>query len=159
MAPLPAWADAYLLAERMDDPAILLATITHDDWGAPVQLARNTENVQSRGTTFTRTWFAVDLPTDNDQIPKSQFSMPNIDPTIGQKLKQCINPPQVRLEVVALSHPDEPILSASRLELREVGLNPFQITGQMWGRDYSSDPCGTIVVNPTNFPAIFRNPT
>lgn len=158
--PLPAFADAYLRALRSDDAAVLLATINHPSWGT-IRLVKNTADVVSRGDTFKRSWFTVDLPTDNDQVPKCTFLIPNVtNPVdgfnIGQAVLRIIDAPIVALEVVALSHPDEPIMRVARLELRNFQVGPINVSGELWGKDYSSEPFGTIVVTPARFPALFR---
>lgn len=152
---LPAFADAWLRAERSSDAAVLLATITHSSWET-LRLAKNTDDVVSRGLTFTKTFFNTDLVTDNDQVPRVVFSIPNIDPEIGRRISRVIDPPEVTLEVISLAYPDEPIERVARLQLRNVTINPIEVSGELWGYDYSSEPVGTIAVTPTNFPAMFR---
>jgi len=156
MPSLPSWSHAWLLARESGDAAIALATITHPEWGAPIRLARNTADVLSRGITFQKAYFEIDLVTDDDNPPKAQFSVPNVDREIGLKFLNLTAPPEVAIEIVSSAYLDEPIYRAARLEIRNVLITSIQISGELASRDYSTEPLGTIVMTPSRAPALFR---
>lgn len=153
---IPSWADGWALARASDDPGLMLVTITHPTQEV-VRLVNNPTDFVSRGLTYKASWFEVDWVNDDGELPKASLSIPNIIPKdVGQRyLGQTIKP-EASLEVVAVSHPDEPIIRVARLELIGLRVDPAAVTGDLVGKDHSSEPLGTIVVLPSNFPAMFR---
>lgn len=149
-------ADAILGSRFSDDPAVMLVTISHPFIGI-TRLARNTDDVVSRGETYKAAWFEVDWVNDDGNIPRCTLSIPNVDTKeVGQRyLRQSIAP-VVSLEVISLSDPDNPLGAVHGLDLRDIGLDPISVSGSLVGKDHSSEPLGTINVLPSNFPALFR---
>jgi len=152
----PSWGDAWAGVMQSGDPALLLATITHPEVET-VRLVLNTDDVESRGETYSASWFEVDWVQDDSSVPKSSFSFPNVDrKEIGQRYFQRTTPAEVTLEVIAASLPDDPLARVARLQLRSLQLDPLAVTGQLMGKDHSSEPLGSIVVLPGNFPGLYR---
>lgn len=156
MPALPSWAQAWLQARESSDAALVLLTITHPEWGDPVRLVRNTEDVTSRGYTYSRAPFDVDVVTDDDQPPRATLTVPNVDRSIGELCLSLSSPPLVAIEVISTAYPDEPIYRAARLELRNVRIDPLSVSGDLAVRDYSQEICGIIVMTPARAPALFR---
>lgn len=153
---LPSWGDAWLAVRHSSDPAILLLTITHPNMET-VRLAKNSEDIVSRGDTFHAAWFEVDWVNNDGELPRCSLSVPNVDnKKIGMKYFYDPIPPRVILEVIAASLPDEPLARVANLEVRAKTLTPIAIQGQLTGIDHSSEPLGLIVVTPEKFPALFR---
>jgi len=132
-----------------------MVTVSHPAFGT-YRLVRNTEDVTSRGETFKASWFEVAEVNDDGELPQAALSVPNVDPDIGRKLLRQPTRPEVTVEVVALSEPDDPIKRIPRLDLRGLEINEVAITGQLAGKDHSAEPLGTVVVLPGNFPALYR---
>lgn len=153
---MPSWADAWLAARRSHDPLLMLVTITHAEVET-VRLVKNTENVTSRGQVFNASWFTIDWVNDDSNVTKCQFTMPNpSNREIAQRYFQKIVPPEVTLELIAASVPDEPIARVPRLDLRSIQPNPLFVTGTLVGKDHSAEPLGTIYVIPSRFPGFYR---
>ena len=152
---VPTFAYALLQARRSDDPVVFMVTVSHPAFGT-YRLVRNTEDVTSRGETFKASWFEVAEVNDDGELPQAALSVPNVDPDIGRKLLRQPTRPEVTVEVVALSEPDDPIKRIPRLDLRGLEINEVAITGQLAGKDHSAEPLGTVVVLPGNFPALYR---
>jgi hypothetical protein len=154
--PMPSFADALLSARFSDDPIILLVTIVHPS-GEIIRLARNTEDVTSRGEVFKASWFEVDMVNDDGAIPVSTLAVPNADNReIGQRYFRQSSHPEVTIEAIALSMPDDVITDVRRLEFTGITLEAIAVTGRLTGKDHSAEPYGTITVLPSNFPALFR---
>lgn len=154
--PMPGWVDAWAMARRSDDPTLFLVTITHPNFEA-VRLVNNTEDFVSRGETYKASWFEVDWVNDDGEMPSCSLSVPNVVPAeIGQRYLGQVVAPEASLEIVAVTEPDVPIRRVARLELRGLSVDPVVVTGVLSGKDHSSEPLGTIVVLPSNFPALFR---
>ena len=152
----PAWADAWLKLRVSDDPAVLLATITHPALDT-VRLVRDVNDLVSRGETFKASWFEIDWVNDDGNAPRVQFSIPNVNPReVGQRYLWQSTRPEVTLEVVALSLPDDPIGRVARLEMTDLQVDAAVVQGTLLGKDHSAEPLGTIHILPARFPAFFR---
>lgn len=152
--PLPSWGEAWSMARQSDDPMLDLLTVMHPSFGV-YRFVRNPVAVTSRGQEFLPAWFDVDQVNDDGNLPRVLLSFPNVDPEIGRRLLRQPTCPEVTLEAIALSAPDEPLLVTPRLDLRSLQVGEV-ITGQLMGKDHSAEPYGTITVLPSNFPALYR---
>ena len=125
---VPAWADAVLTARRSTDPVVFLVTVSHPAFGT-YRLVQDAADLVSRGETFKSAWFEVSEVNDDGELPQAALAVPNVDPDIGRKLLRQPTRPEVTVEVVALSEPDDPIKRIPRLELRGLEINEVTITG------------------------------
>jgi len=156
MVDFPSWGHAWATARFSLDPACMLLTVTHPEMET-IRLARYPEDIVSRSQTFKASWFEPEWVNDDGQIPRCTLSFPNIDRReIGQRYLKKPTAPEVTLEVIAISAPDEPIKAVYGLELRGITIDPVSITGDLMGRDHSSEPVGKIIVIPSRFPALYR---
>lgn len=152
----PSWADAWAMARSSEDPALLLVTITHEALETR-RLVKDTQDFVSRGETYKAAiGLEIDWVNDDGTVPRCSLSVPNVDPSIGREYLRQATRAEVTLEVVALSMPDEPLARVARLELMGLRIDPIAVTGDLTGKDHSAEPLGTIVVLPSNFPALYR---
>ncbi len=155
MPALPAWTTAWAQARASTEPAIALLTLYHPQM-ADVFIARNSENITSRGNVFVKGWFEPNILADGASAPRAQISMSNINRTIGIMLQRLIGPMQATIEVVTPTHPDEPLYRAARLWVRGLQIDQTTITGDLSRQDHDAESCGLVRVTPGRFPAIFR---
>lgn len=153
---LPNWAQAELIARESDDPIVALLTIEHPRWGVPQRMVSDINQVVSRGLTFLPSAFELQVVSDDDGPPRASLSLPNASREIGTELQKLDSAPECKIEVIALSHPDEPIYTAARLEIVEINLGAVVVSGDLRGKDFTSEPIGTKRVIPRDFPAFFR---
>lgn len=151
----PTWGEAWAAVRRSGDPMLLLLTVWHDEIGI-YRFVRDGADFTSRGEVFKAAWFEVGFINDDGNLPRSTLTFPNVDPEIGQKLLRLSTRPKVTIEGVAVSMPDEPLAAARSLDLRGIRVSDTAISGDLVGVDHSTEPVGTIVVLPSNFPALFR---
>ena len=154
-AAYPSFANGWAQARAQTDPAILLATFTHETWGAPYRFAQATYAVVSRGDTYLSSYFETSLVTDDDGPPKATLGFPNPGNVIGKVVDALQTAPEIALEIVSQAHLDEPVYAARRLKLTEIKPDPLFVTGTLIGKDYGSEPCGKIRVTQARFPALF----
>jgi hypothetical protein len=155
MPSLPSWAAAWAQATASAEPAIALLTLYHPEM-ANVYIARNPQDIVSRGNTFVAGWFEPNIVADGASPPRAQISMPNINRTLGILLQRLVGPMQATIEVVTPTHLEEPVYRAARLWVRGIAVDPTTITGDLSRQDHDAETCGLIRVTPARFPAIFR---
>lgn len=147
-----AWATIRFSTEA----AILLMTISHPEIETQ-RLARNTDDVESRGETYRAAWFEVDWVNNDGNVPRCEVSVPNVNyKEIGQKYMRLRSRPEVTLEVVSSGDTDKVIRRVSRLQLQNVRPDPIFVTGTLLGKDHTAEPLGKIVVLPGNFQGLYR---
>jgi hypothetical protein len=116
----------------------------------------NTQDITSRGDVYRSAYFVLDVVTDTESPPRATMTIPNVDREIGAAIMLLSSPAEVAIEVLALSHLDEPLYRAARLELRNPQINAIQVSGDLVGHDYSTENMGTLRITPGRFPAYFR---
>jgi hypothetical protein len=155
MPSYPSWTAAWASAAESGEPALLLATITHPERETK-RFVVNTDEIVSRGETFKPTWMQVGWVQDDGRPPRCSLSLPNVDPELGQFYMRTATRPKVTLEVINATYPDDVLFRVPLLDLVEIKNDTLTITGGLIGRDYSSEPLGSITVLPGNFPALYR---
>src|SRR5687767_14720758 len=115
------WAVEWLTARQASEADLVLLTIVHPMMET-FRLVRNRVDIVSRGQTFNKSWFELDILNDDNEIVRSQLTMPNVDRLIGNTLRTIIGPPEVTIEVINSANPDAdpPPYRAARLKLRNV---------------------------------------
>jgi hypothetical protein len=154
MPELPSWSTAWAQARASTEPAIALLTLYHPQM-ADLYIARNNEDIVSRGNIFVKGWFEPNIISDGIGQPRAQISMPNINRTLGILLQRLVGPMQATIEVITPTHPDEPVYRAARLWMRGISVDPLTITGDLHRQDHDAESCGSIRVTPKRFPALF----
>jgi hypothetical protein len=116
--------------EHGDDPFLLLLTIEIP--GEPIYIVNNTENITSRGNEYIGCPFSIVLPDINDkEFSETSISIDNVDPRIWQGIRLLDEAPEITLELILASLPDEIVFSAVGLKLREASANPSAIVGKL----------------------------
>jgi len=144
----------WLLAPSSSDPVLFLLTLSSPETGF-VRLVLNTADVTSRGETFRAAYFEIDWISDTDAPPRARLTIPNVNQEVGRIAARITGNPEVLIEAVAASSPDDVIAAARRLELRGITLSALSVSGDLARRDWGTEQTGTIRVLPSNFPALF----
>lgn len=147
---------AFFIDRYGAEALILLATITGEELGAPLYLARNDQDIVSRGNTFKKSWFEPTLPSDNDDQPSSNIKFPNADRQIGLALMEMKKTIVVDLEFIDPNTPDVVLKSFRRLKLRSVTIDVLVVSGELMAATHDTEPYGSFRVGPKFFPGLFR---
>lgn len=120
-------------------PFLVLLTIQltevshHNDTPAEdITVVNNTEDIVSRGVTFIGCPFEIALPDINDYTSSdATLTIDNVDPKIWQGVRMLNGAPNVILEVVLASDPDDVMLRTEGLRLREAQATSQVISGKL----------------------------
>ena len=149
-------ADAEWLFQRDGaETGLMLVTVTGPEIPGAIRLVRNTENFTSRGQVFSASWFDVTLPSDNQDIPRARFEIPNINREVGLLLIEGTSGMTVTFEMVRPSNADVPLYSARMLKLRTVKIDPVVVSGELSAALYDAEPYIPLRVSPRDFPGIY----
>lgn len=128
-----AFRDAFY-GSSTGEAAIVLLTISHPDLAAPIYLALNTQTVSSRGKTFLPYFFQIQLPDQTgDKMPAAQLSVDAVDRALIDTLRGLAVPPEVLIEVVMSSAPNNVVLQTPSFVWRAVKYDLQTMSGDLEG--------------------------
>ena len=146
------------LSRNGADPWLALLTLEHPqlNGGVPVRLARNpTEDIISNGTTFTKSWFEIELPSDVEQPTTCRISIMNIDGAIGRVLEDITGPIECEVRIVLASDPDTYGREFLRFELRDTSWDALSATGTLSQATITNNRWPKYQVTPKFFSHLF----
>lgn len=135
---------------------LVLVEIRHQDLGAPIRLANNTEDVISNGDTFIGFPFEIELPGDEDGPPRGSLTVQNVDRRIGQAIIDLQTPPRLRLMVVLSTDLDTPFLDFKHFYFRNIRGNASQLSGDIDSWDMPTEPWPARRADKARCPALYR---
>lgn len=147
---------------REKDIRILL-TADHSKFNQPFRFAsgdpREFTNgaLESNGNIFQIFPFTVRLLSDDDQEPQAIVQIQNVDDRIGATIlglpEESLS---VTLQAVLREDPDTIEYEATNLELVDVEISSFVVTGRLVIRGLATEPCPGRVVTNRISPVFFR---
>jgi hypothetical protein len=150
-------ADLEWLYQRQGaEPGICLATITGPEFPGVTRLARNTEDITSRGNVYKAAWFDVVEPSDNDEQPVTRFTVPNVDGEVGHALLEAGSGLVVHFEWVRPADYDHVIDNLRSLKLRNCRIDALEVSGELSPVQYDTEPYIFTRVSPSAFPGLYR---
>lgn len=145
-----------------DEVFLYLLTITHPDLDGPLRFVANSEDIVSRGETYTAFPFTINFPGGgDDQVPSAQVSISpvsdpaNPDTDIVLILRNLGSAPKLSLETVLASQPDIVEQSALDLTLTTVDFESQTISGTLSYEDILNEPYPGDSYNPATWPGVF----
>lgn len=146
------------LEREGDDPWIALIELQHDDMngGSPVRLARNpTEDIVSNGNTYSKSWFEIELPSDDETPAMCQISINNVDGEIGRVLETLNGPINVTIRVVLASDPDTYGREFLNFKLRNTQWDALIASGELSQATITNNRWPKYQVTPKYFRHLF----
>ena len=146
---------ASIHAQETGEVWLVLLTITHDTLAQPIRVVNNNEDITSRGSVYQAFPFEIVLPgQDPDSLPKAALRFDNVERTAIATIRSIQTPPNVTLEVILASSPDNVEVSFPNLTLRNVTYNATAIEGELFFENLYTAPV-TLQMTPSRFPGLF----
>lgn len=147
-----------LLKRDSSDPAIMLLTVDHPDFSAPVRLCTNTvgDDIVSGGDTYTAAPFHITWPSDDTETPVAQLEAVNVGRAIALALMAISSPASAVIQVVLLSDPDTVEAEAPGFLIRNARWNALTLTADITRERIVTEPCPKYRISPQYFAALFR---
>lgn len=155
-------------AEQTDEVFVLMATITHEELAVPIRINSDVVDYLYGGETFYGVAFSASFVSDDENPPKAQISIQNVDQRIGDVLLGLSTSPKIKFELLARSDfddrdPRQPIVIsptpeyiATNLFLRNIQCDAMTISAEMQSFDISSEPWPKLRTTPEFTPALSR---
>jgi hypothetical protein len=146
-----------IMSNSTDEVFVLLITISHPDLSPPIRIACNQdEPVVSNGWTFFNLPVEADLPDDEqDAPPVASLRIMNVNQEVVRSARSIRTPPEVQLDVVLLSDPDNIEITLPTFNMAKVEYNILELTGELQVDDLASEPYPAHTFTPAKFRGIF----
>lgn len=138
------------------DVWLVLLTIAHDAIDPPIRVVNNTEDVTSRGETFTAYPFNLVLPDEReDAPPRARLEIDNVSREIAQAIRSITSAPTVTIEIIRAADPDTVEMSWPFFSLRNIKWDSKVVSGDLTVEDFTSEPYPAGIFSPASFPGVF----
>lgn len=157
-----------MFAEDTGDYPILLITISHADWAAPIRVSSDPTarlsvsdaeivyGTVSRLTEFIFVPFQIALPSDSeDSAPRTRISMDNVSRELTAAVRALTSPPLVTMELVMASTPNVVEAAFPDFDLSDIDGDVMTISGTLSVDLLALEPFPSGMFTPGQFPGIF----
>ena len=161
-----------LEAEFSPEASIIFLTISHPLLLPPLTVVNDTKDYIYKGTTFVGFPFDIQIYSDDEQPPKAQLAIQNVDVQIGATIIGLTTPPRLKLEmcstldfnigvtpVVELSGGSPPtnvMYQFDQAFLTNVKVDFLSVTADIVGWDYQQRVWPGVRATQNLFPGLFR---
>lgn len=96
-----------ILEPALNEALFALITITPADGEDTLRIVNNNEQIVSRGKTYLPYAFTLTLPADTGEgSPTLTMTIDNVDRVLTEIVRELLDPPEVKLELVFSDTPD-----------------------------------------------------
>lgn len=153
--------------EQTSETFVVMATVTHSALLVPIRVNNDIVDYIYNGDTFFGTGFTISLLSDDDQSPKAQVMIPNVDQSVGDALLAISTSPRIRIALLARSDFNDDVprrafaiptveYLAPELFLRNVTCDAVALTADIFSYDVSTEPWPRVRTTPDLLPGLFR---
>ena len=147
---------------------VLLMTITHPDWVAPVRLStdptqRITETssdviygTQSRGNDYLFLPAQITLPSQTEEAPpQMRISIDNVSRDLVAEIRALSSPPAFQVELVTADDPDTVLAMWPEFLMANIQYNATTINADLVIETLQAEPYPAGTFTPAEFPGVF----
>lgn len=153
--------------EHTSDFPLIFLTITHPELIDAIRVVNDAADFMLSGNLYRGYEFEIKLLTDDDEPPKANLRIQNIDRAISQALMKTVNPAMVSIQLIAASEfnltvdprtelgSTEYIYNAQQLYLTDVTGDALWIEGTLRSWDYTQETWPAIRATEARFPGLY----
>jgi len=157
-----------LEAQFSPEANLIFLTITHALLAQPIRVVNDTKTFIYGGNTFIGFPFDIQIYSDDEQPPKAQLAIQNIDSTIGDSIRTLTTPPRLKLEMLSTLDfnisvdPRTPIGTPTvmyyfdKAFLTNVKVDFLTVSADIVGWDYLQRVWPGVRATQNLFPGLFR---
>ena len=145
---------------------VWFATVTHNDLDVPITVNSDVVDYNYNGSLYRGCGFQFVFISDDDQPPRGQIVIENVDQIIGETLIALTDSPILHMQLMAKSDFDENIprnpigapiveVDAPLLKLRNAKGDVMQITADVYGYDLTTEPWPSIRSTKSRLPGLY----
>lgn len=149
----PALESAF--AQETGEVWLVLCTITHPSLPTPLRFVNDMQSLTSRGNLYQAFPFEVEFPEEDvDSAGEARIVLDNIDQSIVKAIRAMSGAPEITLEVVLASNPDQVEAQFPGMALRDARYDVARVTGTLRFEDITTEPI-SVEMTPQRFPGLF----
>ncbi len=146
---------AQLFSQESSDPFLTLVTLSHDDF-ATIRLVNNTEDIVSRGDTFTAFPMRIGLPSDDGEKAREvTLDFDNVALDLIKEIRTVTTPISVKLEMVLASIPDDVQIAFEELKIQNLSYNKTRVSARLFLDSFLSTEMTSEKYQPIIYPGLF----
>lgn len=153
MRVIPVVTRRNLEASSSAEALLFFVTVTHPEMVDVIRLVTDGVDHVRDGATWHKSWFELDLLSDDESPPQARFRFPNVDRAAITMLRGVTGPARVRFEIVSADHFDPTTdprtvkpgvtvtaaYTAAGLFLTDVTADAVQVEGTLRSWDYRQE--------------------
>jgi ABC-type Fe3+-hydroxamate transport system substrate-binding protein len=144
-----------MLAQTSGEVFHQLLTISHPDM-TTIRVVDNTQDVVSRGNTYTAFPFGLSLPADaTERLPVAQLSISNVDRRLVDEIRSLSGPMTATLEIVTATTPDTVEVGPFVFDIVSAEYDRETITATLAYEPILAEPFPADSFDPQRFPGLF----
>lgn len=147
-------ARAALYAAQSDEVWLQLLTVEHDDIATPIRLVCNTEDVVSRGDTYTAFPFEISIPATAQETV--ELVVDNVTRELIEEVRGIDTPLTLTLEVVLASDPDTVEAGPFAFQSRAVEYDVQRMRFTLAYEPLLQEPFPAYTYTPIEYPGLFQ---
>lgn len=147
---------AQLFSQESNDPFLTLVTLSHPSFISIIRLVNNSQDIVSRGNTFSSFPMKIGLPVDDGESAREvEITFDNVSLAIISELRKVTTPIEVKLEMVLASIPDSVQMDFLELKIGNITYDANKISAKLYMDDFLYSGLTSETYSPNNFPGIF----
>lgn len=144
-------------AQQTSEVYLDLLTIEEPSMSTPIRLVNDLVNITSNGEEYTACAFGVVRPAnDGVSLPSMQLQIDNVSLELIDIIREMVAPVYVTAELVLASSPDVVEIPAITMQLREINVDEFTITGTILESDWLNSKWPKDTYNMSNYRGLYR---
>jgi hypothetical protein len=147
-------ARAALYAAQSDEVWLQLLTVEHSAIVTPIRIVANTENVVSRGDTYTAFPFEISIPAT--MAESVELVVDNVSRELIEEVRGIDTPLTLTLEVVLASDPDTVEAGPFAFQSRTVEYDVQRMRFTLAYEPLLSEPFPAYTYTPLDYPGLFQ---
>ncbi len=158
-----------LEAQFSPEANLIFLTISHNLLDTtPIRVVNDTKDFIYGGNNWTGFPFDIQIYSDDEQPPKAQLAIQNVDSQIGETIRTLTTPPRLKLELLSTLDFDLTVVPRTEIGtatvvyyfdkafLTNVKVDFLQVTGDIVGWDYLQRVWPGVRATQDKFPGLFR---
>ena len=155
--------------QESPEAALIFLTISHPNLASDIYVVSDSWNYVVGSNTFLGFPFDITLLTDTESPPSATLTLQNVDRKIGNAILELLEPPRLKIEVIAVSEFDETAdprtelsapatveYTADQLYLLDVDVNGSEVSARIVSWSYVQESWPGLRCTSDRTPALWR---
>jgi len=144
-----------LFGQQSGDPFLMLVTLSHDSF-PPIRFVSNSEDIVSRGETYTAFPINIRLPADDGEtLREVNMEFDNVSLELIDEIRTITTPLDAKIEMVLASRPNDVEIALEELKLVSVTYNENRVRARLIMDNFLDVEMTSEKYTPTTYSGLF----